>query len=215
MSDVQALLKRIDDEFAASERRVKEFQSEQVQAYEERQKRLEIFEKRCDELRQIWQPRLEALVQKFGDKVQVKPTITRGLREAAFSFESGLAHIDLSFRASTDQDVRKLVLDYRLEILPILMKFEPHRQAEFPLEQVEAEKVALWIDERILEFVRTYLSLHQNELYLKDHMVVDPVAGIRFPKYAAASTLDVAGQMFYFIDEKTRAEFERRQGFGG
>lgn len=212
MSDVRTLLQRIDDEFAAGEQRIRNFQAEQIHAYEERKQRLVDFERICDELRAIWQPRLEALVQKFGNKIQATPSITRGLREASFAFESALAHIDLKFRASTDQDVRKLVLDYRLEILPVLMKFEPHRQIEFPLDKVDSEQVADWIDERILEFVRTYLSLHQNEFYLKDHMVTDPVAGIRFPKFAAASTLAWEGKNFYFIDEKTRAEFERRQG---
>ena len=126
------------------------------------------------------------------------------------SGSTNLAKIEARFRASTDPDVRHLVLDYDLDILPILMKFEPHSQAEFPLEAIDPQAVARWIDDRIIELVRTYLSLHQNEFYLKDHMVVDPVAGVRFPRYAAASVLEWQGKKHHFISESTRREFEKR-----
>lgn len=212
MTDIGNLLQRIEREFAASEAKVKTYQAEQVKSYEGRQARLAIFEKVCENLGEIWRPRLEALAQKFGERVKLQPRITRELREAAFDFESSLAHIQLRFTASTDEDVRKLVLDYRLDILPILMKFEPHHQSEFPLESIDEAAVAKWIDDRILDFVRTYLSLQQNEFYLKDHMVVDPVAQVRFPKMAAASTLEWQGKTYYFIGDKTRREFEKRHG---
>jgi YHS domain-containing protein len=38
-------------------------------------------------------------------------------------------------------------------------------------------------------------------------MVEDPVAHVRFPKTAAATTLEWQGQKFYFIGEETRNEF--------
>lgn len=212
MTDLSSLLKRIDDEFAASEKKIKSFQAEKAQTYEDRQKRLQTFEKVCEQLREVWRPRLDALSQKFGEHVKITPHVTRELRDATFQFDSNLANIQLRFTASTDQDVRKLVLDYNLEVLPILMKFQPHAQAEFPLDKIDPSAVAAWIDDRILEFVRTYLSLHQNEFYLKDHLVIDPVAGVRFPKFAAASVLDWQGTKHYFISEKTRREFEQQKG---
>jgi YHS domain-containing protein len=42
-------------------------------------------------------------------------------------------------------------------------------------------------------------------------MVEDPVANVRFPKYAAGATLEVQGKTYYFIDETTRQEFQKRQ----
>ena len=210
MADISKLLQRIDSEFAAGEQKVKAFQAEQAQAYEDRQSRLKTYEEVCEKLRDIWRPRLEALSKKFGERVKVTPEVTGERRQAIFKFDSNLAHIDLRFRISTDQDVRNLVLDYELQILPILMKFEPHKQAEFPLEGVDSAAVAQWFDDRIVEFVRTYLSLHQNEFYLKNHMVVDPVAQVKFPRFAAASVLDWQGKKYYFISAKTRQDFEKQ-----
>ena len=65
-------------------------------------------------------------------------------------------------------------------------------------------------DDRIVDFVKTYVALHENQYYLKDYLVDDPIAGVRFPKYAAAATLDVSGKTYYFISDETRAEFESR-----
>ena len=211
MADVDSLLKRIDAEFTALDQRIKQAQVEKTHEYQERQKRLAAFEKLLTELPAVWQPRLEALTRRFGDKVKAIPKATSSGREGTFDFQSDLARIRLRLSASTDRDVRKLVLDYNLEILPILMKFDSHQQAEWPLDAVDRQAIANWVDDRLVDFVKTYLSLHQNEWYLKDHMVEDPVAGIRFPKLAAGATLELHGKTYYFIGEETRREFEEKQ----
>jgi YHS domain-containing protein len=94
------------------------------------------------------------------------------------------------------------------------MRFLPHDELEFPLEKVDTDAAAKWIDDRIVEFVRTYFSMGENEIYLKDQMVEDPIAHVQFPKQAAAAVLDWRGQKFYFIGEETRREFEKQQGLG-
>ncbi len=80
----------------------------------------------------------------------------------------------------------------------------------FRLRNIDDAAVAKWIDDRIVDFVRTYVSLHENEYYLKDFMVEDPVAHVRFPKFAAGTTLESNGKTVYFIGEETRREFEKR-----
>ena len=63
-----------------------------------------------------------------------------------------------------------------------------------------------------MQFVKTYLSLHENQYYLKDHMVEDPIANVQFPKYAAGATLESGGKTHYFIDEATLREFQKQHG---
>jgi hypothetical protein len=65
-----------------------------------------------------------------------------------------------------------------------------------------------------VDFVRTDLSLGKNEMYLRDRMVEDPIAHVRFPDFAAGASLEWQGQKFYFIGEETRREFEKQQGIG-
>jgi YHS domain-containing protein len=210
MVDTTALANQIDAEFNAVAERMKKFQSEQVSEHKERQQRLEKLGKVFDELRDTWRPSLELLLKKFGDRVKVTPRIVPSTREATFEFQSSLANVKLTFAAYTDRDIRKLILSYDLEIIPVLMRFPGHAEIEFPLDAVDKAAAGKWINERVLDFVRTYLSLGDNEWYLKDQMVEDPVAKVRFPKQAAACTLDWQGQTYYFVGAETRREFAQQ-----
>jgi YHS domain-containing protein len=206
-----SLAGRIDAEFAAVEQKVKAFQVEQVKEYQERQKRVERLAGVYDALRDVWKPRLELLAEKFGDRVQVTPRLVPTTREVTFEFESRLARVRLKFSARTDRDVRKVILAYDLEIVPVLMRFQPHAELEFPLDAVDAGAAGKWFDDRIVEFVRTYLSLGENEAYLKEHMVEDPVAGVRFPKFAAHTSIEFEGRTLYFISEETFRDFTQKE----
>src|SRR5262249_23026497 len=110
----------------------------------------------------------------------------------------------------TDRDVQKVILSYDLEIVPILMRFKQHDEIEFPLDQVDKEAVAKWVDDRVVDFVQTYFSMGDDEIYLKHSMVVDPVAHVRFPKQAEATTLKRQGKTFYFTGEETRNDFAKQ-----
>jgi YHS domain-containing protein len=111
----------------------------------------------------------------------------------------------------TDDDVRQVFFRYDLDVIPVLMKFDSHSELAFPLEKVDREALANWIDDRIISFVRTYLAVHQNNYYLKDHLVEDPIAKVRFPKYAAGAKLERNGKTVYFLGEETRRQFEQQQ----
>jgi YHS domain-containing protein len=214
MPDINSLASRLDAEFSTVEEKVKNLQREQSEAFKQRQQRLEQLGKVFDQVVDIARPRLELLVKKFGDRVQVTPRVAASSREAAFDFQSRMARVRLKFAAFTDQDVQKVILGYNLEIIPVLMRFKHHDEVEFPLNAVDKEAAAKWIDDRIVDFVRTYFSMGENDIYLKDQMVEDPIAHVSFPKVAAATTLEWKGQKFYFIGEETRREFEKQQGIG-
>jgi YHS domain-containing protein len=209
MPDIQSLLGRIDLEFDESAAKLKKLQSEQLQSSQDRDKRLQKFVQASEGLREIWKPRLEALAKKFGDRVNVKPVVEPSRREATFAFKSDLANIQLRISVATDSDATKVVFSYDLKIVPILMQFESHSEVEFPIDAIDREKLTQWIDDRIVTFVRTYLSLHENEYYLKGHMVVDPVNSVRFPKHAAAAMLERDGKTYYFVSDETRQQFEK------
>ncbi len=212
MSNLSSLASRIDAEFSAVEEKVKKFQAEKVGEHKERQQRLEQLSRVFEEMGAIWRPRLELLVKKFGDTVQTTPRIVPSTREVTFDFQSRVARVRLKISASTDRDIRKLILAYDLEIIPVLMRFKSHDEIEFPLDAVDKEAVTRWIDDRIVDFLRTYFSMGESEIYLKDQMVEDPIAHVRFPRIAAATTLDWKGQKFYFVGDETRHEFEKQQG---
>jgi YHS domain-containing protein len=214
MTATSELTTRLDAEFSAAEKRLDQSRAQYAQEYHDRRTRLEQFERTVDELRTVWEPRLDALVKKFGSRVNVRPTVEPGRRSATFNVQSELARITLRLSVSPDAEVRKLIFTYDVEILPILMKFDSHAVLEQPLDGVNRAKLAEWIDDHLVDFVRTYLALHQNPYYLQDHMVEDPVARVRFPKFAAAAQLEQNGKTIYFVDESTLHEFQKRSSEG-
>jgi YHS domain-containing protein len=200
----------IDAEFAAIEQKIKETHRQQVEEYEGRLARLARLEQFLDAHRDVWRPRLETLANRFADRVKVTPSIVPAQRSATLEFQSELAHVKLRFSVAPDDDVRNVVFQYDLEILPILMKFESHNELQFPLDNVNADALGNWLDERIMSFVRTYLSMYENTYYLQDHLVQDPIAKVRFPKYAAAAHIERNGKTIYFISEATRRQYEQQ-----
>jgi hypothetical protein len=181
-----------------------------VQECRERRKRLGQLDEVFQKLAAAWKPRLDTLLQKFGDRVQVTPQLTPSRREATFEFPSSRGHVRLRFSASTDRDVRKVILSYDLEIIPVFFRYEPHAELELPLDAVDEAAAARWVDDRIIDFVRAYLSMSEDEFYSPEHMVEDPVAHVRFPDFAAGATLEWQGKRYYFIGEETRLEFARQ-----
>lgn len=211
MSDLSQLNQRIDTEFASATRKLSELQAQNLQTYKERQERLRKLETILADLQDVWRPRLETLSQRFQDRVSVTPKVTANTREATFEFQSELARISLRFSVVTDEDVRHVIFQYDLKILPILMEYDAHQELRLPLEQVNREALGDWIDERIISFVKTYLAVHENNYYLKEHLVQDPIAKIRFPKFAAGAKLERSGETLYFLGEETRRQFEEQE----
>jgi hypothetical protein len=58
-----------------------------------------------------------------------------------------------------DRDFQRLILAYLLEITPAVIHYKLYDQLEFPLNAVDRQVVAKWMDDRIMDFVQTYLSL--------------------------------------------------------
>ena len=116
----------------------------------------------------MWKPKLELLIQKFEDRVQAQPRIVPSTREVTLAFQSRKARVILRLSASTDRDIRQVVLGYDVEIIPVLFRYNANAELAFPLDAVDREAADKWFDDRILEFVETYLSMGENELYPKE-----------------------------------------------
>jgi len=215
MSELSALKDRLNNEFAEFQKEVKEFQAAAKTEYEARESRFNtLFKPAADRVVELVRPRLQLLVEQFKNKVDVQPAMSAHSREVTLKFDSPVARTDLTFRLGHDAEVENLVLEQTLNILPILMKFEAHSSLTTPLENLDEARISAWVDDRIVQFVKTYAEMHQNQNYMKGHLVTDPIAGVQMPKFAAHSTLQADGKTHYFICEETKREFETRRSAG-
>jgi YHS domain-containing protein len=214
MTDVDTLVRQIDHELAGQLEREKAAWAEAMRVGRERGQRLQRFEAVAQHLIDLLKPRLAAVVERFKPVVKVEPVVREHSRAVVLTFAASVAKVTLRFEVFPDEDVSYIQLDCTQEIVPVLVRYDKQSVLELPLDAVRDDAVVRWFDERIVAFVRVYVALvHQDtalQEQLKDYLVEDPVAKIRFPKYLASSTLERDGQTYYFVDEDTRREFEKQ-----
>lgn len=99
-----------------------------------------------------------------------------------------------------------LVARYDLSIFPVLMEFNRNTEEVFPLD-CDEEVLGGWVDDRILEFIDTYLRLETHPFYQKDNTVLDIVCGMRISSISATSTIERHGRIFYFCSEHCKEAF--------
>lgn len=207
-----SLTQRMQAEFAARDQRLKAAEKDRAQHSAEREARLKQFATTCEQLQQVWKPRLEEFARQFGEKIKVTPSITPAQRSARMDLLTDLANVTLTLTVSTDAEVRKLVLEYDLLIIPMLMEYERHARMETPLDKPDTAALGAWIEDRLIACVKTYLSLQDNEFYLKRAMVEDPISKVRFLPDAAAEILEYKGSKLYFASPDTLRQFKEKVG---
>jgi hypothetical protein len=211
-TDLAGLVGRVDEAFQRSRDRLRNLRQQPMTDHRRRQERLALFERACDGLKELWAPRLEAVKQRLEEKLKVSVMAQSGRRQASLGFTASLARISLAFTAMTDLDVRSMVLACSLDIVPTLTAFPCKDRLEQALENVNPQAMGEWIDHRLVDCVETYLSLYENEYNLSGQIVEDPIAHVRFPKHAAATTLENRGSTLYFMSQETRQEYEGKAG---
>lgn len=212
---VSDLSSRLDAVLAEAHEKVKAFQ---VEAETERQglhDRFQTFLAIAERIVVIAKEKLEQLRERV--KFDVIPaqfqTEQSYSRSVTLDVKSELAGvIKLIFRLTHDSDVRQISLAYDLQIVPVFFRFNAHSEFDMPLEAFDEAVVGKWLDDRIVEFAHVMLELHATKQHQERVLVSDTVAGITFPRYFAAATLEHDGTTHYFISEETRREFATRHG---
>jgi YHS domain-containing protein len=212
MSDVNDLVARIEGAFSAVKDKAKERQQQELKQFQERQKMFQEYEKTQVKVVEVAKPRLEALAKRAGERVSVTPSVSETRRSARFEFRDQKAHMTLIFSVAPDRDLKQAVVEYDLRIVPVLWKYDSHAQFNVPIGAFDAKGLAKWLDDRIVAFVELYVQIHESEIVDKAEYVEDPIAKVKFPKFAAGATLEHGGQTHFFIDETTRAEFAKQKG---
>jgi YHS domain-containing protein len=216
MSSVADLEQRLASEIETARNQVRAIQNRAEQSFEATRSRFRVFLKVARQIRKLARARLEVLARKI--PMEGRPSIVRSRNSyhlaIACHVPSELAQVKLRFALGHDADLQNLSLDYELDVLPVYLRFAPREHLDLPVADYREETVARWLDDRIVDFARVFLQIPLTEQYQRDHMVVDPVANISFPRGFARMTLKHDGRTYYFISDETCWEFERKHGIG-
>jgi YHS domain-containing protein len=221
MPSVDQLVQRLSAEVAAAAERVHVLQTEAARAFLGHEHRFMHFIALADRIHAIVQPRIEAFT-----KVDVFKGIRRNVSleprepgERGFhgkttilcvpSSDACSGKVELSFRLGHDGPIENAILEYRLEILPIFMKFESHDQLVIPIDSPSEGAIAAWIDDKLVGFTRTYFEMYFTKEYQKGSFETDPVMNVGFPRAFAAGKKEYQGHTYHFYTKESLQAFEK------
>ena len=158
----------------------------------------------------IIKPRLEALAELF----QSARTITdeQACRSSCWFASSDRFPITakVEFAVEHDESVQRVFVRYEACLMPVFVRFQPHDRLTFRLSEVNADQTAAWVEERILEFLETYLHHDRGQDDLEEDILTDPVCGMRLGRSDVRAQADYRGHPYFFCSTECREKFESK-----
>ena len=148
--------------------------------------------------RSIVQPRLETVATLFPNAVVSDEQLPH-LVSCRFEYcDRFPANTTIEFSIEHDIRCEKVVLHTRTRIMPVFVRFNEQDNLLQPLESVNVAEATDWVEERLLEFVDTYLRIDSVDETLGELSATDPVCGMQILQSAAAATGSYCGPPSFF-----------------
>jgi hypothetical protein len=166
MSDMRQLGEKIRARVTAAERRRLQAEEQRRRREADREQRVQQFQALADRLgRSFIRPGLNRLAAHFKNAVPVAVEET-GRHGHGYVFGPtaafpAVARLELAVRA--DEPLENVLLVYRLEVLPAPSPLHCADRLVFPLHQVNEERAAAWVEEKLLQFVGVYFRVAGDE----------------------------------------------------
>lgn len=172
--------------------------------------RRRLFEEVAPRLVQvIIRPRVQAVASYFPNSA---PDRTDRDDRCAYWFgycERFPADTKVEFAVEHDEQIANLIIHYELSIMPVFLNFDPHDKLTMPLDAVNDQAIADWVEAKLLAFLDTYLRLDRGEGDFENDVVIDPVCGMRISRATAGAQTDYRGHPYFFCTNECRQRFEK------
>jgi YHS domain-containing protein len=209
MSTLQELGQRIEERLAIARQQQRPVPATPRQPTAEVQHAHRRFGEIADRLlHDIICPRVEKLVSYFDNAQLLKPDEADRRYTCLCTFREtphfpATARLELTL--THDESVEHLLVLYRLEVGPVYVPFQGQVQLVFPIDQVDEEELARWVEDQIVDFVTAYLCFEYPGL--TQHLVVDPVCGMVLNRNYVAAHTDYRGTTYHFCADTCRNKF--------
>ena len=216
MTDINALINRIDQEIAAEVGRQKTGWAELLrEANRERGLRLQRYETEAKHIIDAGESaRLDAFIERFKAVVKAEPVVREHTRAVILTFAATVAKVTLRFEVFPDRDVNHIRLECTQEIIPVVVRYDKQSVLEFPLGGVQDDAVVQWFDDRIVAFVQAYVArcarTQRSGSSSRTSLSRTPSPGFGSRSTWLRPRWKRDGRTYYFVDEETRREFEKQ-----
>ena len=209
MAEMTDLERKIKEKLSLSEERQHLQRNHLQQQMAEAEARHQRYTALADRLMQeVIRPRMEKLKTLFDNAKISETRCSRHTCCCQFEHTTRFpATAFLEIGVTRDGEIKTVVLQSQLEILPVFFPVEGRDELAMPLDQVDEQKAAAWVEAKILHFVDIYLRLETSDHYQQENILTDPVCGMRVNKAFAPAQLTYRGQTYYFCVPECRARF--------
>ena len=107
-----------------------------------------------------------------------------------------------------NETIEQVQLRYELDSMPTFSKYDSHDRFAMPLDAVDDDIAANWVEQKLLDFLSTYFTVDRGRDDFEDEAVTDPVCGMRIRRSAAVASSDFKGHPYYFCSPACRGRFD-------
>ena len=119
------------------------------------------------------------------------------------------AATQLEFAVAHDVRFETLIVHTQTRMMPVFVRFNEQDKLPLPLENVDDGQIADWVEERLLEFLDTYLRIDGGGEEFEEEPATDPVCGMRISRSTAAASDSYCGHPYYFCCEDCHVKFQQ------
>lgn len=150
----------------------------------------------------VVQPRLETLAKYFNNSTLSDDEPT-GRCACWFGYcERFPSSTRVGFAVEHDIKYEKASIGFEASMMPQFVVINDRDKLTFSLDQVDEVKVCAWVEERLLEFLDSYLQIDRGGDDFGEDVVTDPVCGMRISRSAVAADATHIGHPYYFLFER-------------
>ncbi len=114
----------------------------------------------------------------------------------------------LEFAIEHDVRFEQLIAHTRTRMMPAFVRFSEQDRLPLPLDSVADDQVADWVEERLLEFLDTYLRIDGGGEDFEEESATDPVCGMQILRSSAAASSSYFGHPYYFCCVDCHTKFQ-------
>lgn len=218
------LIGRLQMEVDGANARVESIRASARKAFDVQQAKCKDLRDVAGRLQHLLRQQLDAFVsveafqdfhinEKWGGQQETRPCeFRRTVTLTVPNSERFHANVVLEFNIDADQDFDNLILDFKLEVIPVYVKFKAHDRLTISAEGCSQQLIAEWIDNKLVEFAQIYFEIYFSEYYQIDSLVHDPVMNKEFPKAFAYGTKQFNGKTYYSLTAESYQAFAAQPG---
>ena len=113
----------------------------------------------------------------------------------------------IEFVVEHDSRLENVFVRYHASMMPVFIKFDEHDKLTAPFNEVDDQRVAKWVEKRLLEFLDAYLRIDRGRDDFEDETATDPVCGMRIMRSAAFSSGSFRGHLYHFCSDDCQKMF--------